>query len=169
MKEKLQNFIALGNTAEAIQQLRALKPALGESLQNEITLQSARFESYSRDRRNGVLSNEEENIQLARINDALLGIIQQLPAEIPGIPSRKTSAMKWGGIIVGAITLLAAIAELSGYSLRDLFQADTPPPIQQETHGNQSPAVIGDDTEINYNNNWGDEAEEEKADTTQKQ
>ena len=168
MKEKLQHFIALGHTAEAIQQLRALSPALEDNLKAEILLQSARFETYSRDKRKGTLSQEEENLQLARINDALLEIIQRLPAEIPWVPSQQINAMKWGGSAIGLITVLAAIAVLSGYDLQDMIRRDAPS-IQQETQGDQSPAVVGDEVEINYGNDWGEEQGNEKKDSTLKQ
>lgn len=168
MKEKLQNFIALGNTTEAIKQLRAMAPALDEGLRDEILLQSNRFEIYSREKRNGTLSHEEENIQLARITDALLSIIQRLPDEVPWTPARQVKAMKWGGILIGIITVLAAIAVLSGYDLQNLVKPEKPP-IQQNTQGDQSPAVIGDEVEINYGNDWGEEENSEKPDSTQKQ
>jgi hypothetical protein len=63
---------------------------------------------------------------------------------------------------------LAAIAELSGYNLRDLINPPKPS-IQQETQGDQSPAVIGDDVQLNYSNDWEKEDAPEKKDSTQKQ
>lgn len=168
MKEKLQNFIALGNTAEAIKQLRGLAPGLDESLRDEILLQSGRFERYAREKRIGLLSHEEENIQLSKINDALLSIIQRLPDDIPEFVTGNTNAMKWSGILIGIITVLAVIAVISGKGLKNIITSE-PPPVHQETKGDQSPAVIGDDVKINYGDNWEEDQTEEKPDSTQKQ
>ena len=138
MKQKLQNLLADGKTGKVIRHLRALMPSLDEELKEEILMQSSRFEALNKDRRNGILSHDQETIQLAKINAALLSIIDRLPGEVSSPALHKRRVVKWGGIVVTAITLLAAIAEFSGYSLRDIFIKEKEPVIQ-ETSPPQEP------------------------------
>lgn len=85
--------------------------------------------------------------------------------------------LKWSGIIVGVVTFLAAVAELSGYSVRDLFggtESEKLGPtisteeIEQKTEGDQSPAVIGNEVKINYGDDWDQLEEETPKDSTEK-
>jgi len=144
MKKKLQQLIAEGKTKKAIQLLLVNTEKLDEH--KEVLLQSSRYETYEKNKNIGVLSFDEANISLAKINDALVDIIKKLPNEenvnnklkeekSPTINKettnveneKKTSTWKIvGAALLTAITVLAGIAEFSGYNLKDLFFNNEP-------------------------------------------
>ncbi len=134
MKENLKKQLAQNKTKQVIQQLLTLISHLeDQELHNEVILQSARFEKYERANRLGISSYEEEGISIAKINQALLSIINQLPNEsdesIPSNPNLKKEKknpdikknwQKWALAISGIIAVMAGIAEFTGYNLRDM-------------------------------------------------
>ena len=208
MKQKLKDLLADGETSKAIRQLRALASSLDEDLEAEILMQSNRFEGLNKEKRSGRLSHEQEMVQLAKINEALLGVIKDLPKKATVRGSNTKSILKWVGIMLIAVGLLVSIPKMGGYSLKDLFKKEQAPEqleqgsnpgqpkpttqelkqepispaarnsndfkiqtesIEQKTEGDQSPAVIGDEVQINYGGDWDLEEGEEKQDTTKKQ
>ncbi len=142
----LKNLLAAGQTREVIRELLALPFGEGDNLQDDILLQSARFEALEKDKRAGRLSPDQEAQRLAQINSTLLDIIKRLPEGARPAAGKRRSWLKWSGYLVGAITLLAAVAEFSGYSLRDLFWEEkrSPPVESTETPpSDSSPANPG--------------------------
>ncbi len=144
MKKKLQQLIAEGTTKQAIQLLLSNTEKLDEH--KEVLLQSSRYETYEKNKDIGVLSFDEANIRLAKINNALLNIIEKLPdeenvsktqneAKLSTINKqttnmgngKKTSIWKIvGAALVATITVLASIAEFSGYSVKDVLFGNEP-------------------------------------------
>ena len=141
-----------------------------EPLRNHATFQSGRWKALEKQKRNGTLSNEEEHLQTAKIREALLHILQDLPGEwaSDGLENIYTSLdlpsmrnwKKYAAYITAAIALLAGIAEFSGDSLRDMFgqKAPTEQPAtafspdsapKASTQGDQSPALITHDGDVN--------------------
>jgi len=144
-----------------------------EQLRSDATLQSGRFKGLEKQRLNSTISQEEVHLQGARIRQALLQIIQNLSDDwtLEGMGNTPVYAAslsnanwkKYAAYFVAAIALLAAIAELSGYSLKDVFtKNDTteipaaiqPPAPKANTTGDNSPAIITDDGDVNIN--YGD-------------
>ena len=77
----MHRLIALGKTKKAIGELlRITAESQLTDLYEETLLQSARYETYSKDKRLGTSDSESQEIVIARINEALLQIIDQLPS-----------------------------------------------------------------------------------------
>ncbi len=141
-----------------------------EQLRNQATSQSRRLKALEKEKINGTLSHEEDHLQAAKIGQALLQIIQDLPDDwtLDGMENAPVSAAtapkihwkKYAAYGTGLVALLAGIAELTGYSVRDLFQKKEPtetpaekrPPAPNvSTSGDNSPAVITNDGDVNIN------------------
>lgn len=121
-KQNLKNLIAKGKSEKAIDQLLELSPRLDKDLREEIFIQSARFKTYQREKRQGSSSKEELHVTLLQITHALIGIIEELPEEDLIISKTKKNVFKWAGSIAAFIAFLAAVSEFSGYSLKDICQ-----------------------------------------------
>lgn len=109
MKEYLRQLIAGGKTEEALQQLlKVSKQLKDQALYNEVIHQSSQYKEYAKSKRQGTSSVEDQKISLARINQALLEIISQLPRQ-----TKKTSGRplwQWivsAGVIIGIMGSLA--------------------------------------------------------------
>lgn len=156
-----------------------------EQLRNQATSQSRRLKALEKEKISGTLSHEEDHLQAAKIGQALLQIIQDFPddwtldgmedAPISSAASPKVNWKKYAVYAAGLVALLAGIAELTGYSVRDLFQkkepseipAELPPPAPNvSTTGDNSPAVITNDGDVNIN--YGEpKPKKDSTDTTQ--
>ena len=145
MKEYLLGLISQGKTKETLQELLRLTSQLeNKSYYEEAVAQSARYESYLKGSRLGTISDRDNNISLAQINQALIELIQQLP---DSEQERKSSAetteqddatflnntspakriLKWIGMIGVILAIPAAIVQISGYSLKDIFNDEEEP------------------------------------------
>ncbi|GEM_PF-2180945 len=173
-KPALLNWLAEDDLQKVFQGLFSLAYKYkNEQLRSDATLQSGRFKGLEKQRLNSTISQEEDHLQRAKIRQALLQIIQNLSDDwtLEGMGNTPVSAAslsnanwkKYAAYFVAAIALLAGIAELSGYSLRDyLKKNDTteipaeiqPPAPKASTTGDQSPAIITDDGDVNIN--YGD-------------
>ena len=78
-KEDLKKNLSEGLTEKVIKDLNKIRASLDETSQKDILMQSAQFEHYLRLRRDGLTSFSEQNIALAKVNHALLEIIERLP------------------------------------------------------------------------------------------
>ncbi len=141
-KNFLLHLLSQGKTDLVIAHLMRLAPNLDEDIREEIVQQAARMQSLAREKRLGVLSYEEQTIQLARINAALVELIRQLPEGPLSLGVQWRKILKWGGWIAASLTFLAAVAEISGYSLRDIFNNH---PKVEETRNNP-PTPLNPDT-----------------------
>lgn len=131
MKPALKNLIAKGKVEKAIQLLLEMAPSFqNQDLHNEVLMQAARYESYKKEKRLNTKSAKDLSIELASLNQALLELISQLPdSSEPEIPTSKPKAKSgwWKSILASAtiIGILAGVAEVTGYSLRDWFSTSS--------------------------------------------
>ena len=120
----LRQLIAQGKTRRVIQELLKIAQQLDEEdLREEIVLQSARYEQYAKEQRLGTATPEKQSTDLAKINQALLHIVDRLPAKvISQLLEKQVNSKykkKWGQWIVTAgvlIAILAGIAKWSGFT-----------------------------------------------------
>ncbi len=142
MKENLKDLIAKGKTDTAIQQLLEITKEIGDGeLQEEVLLQSAKYQAYAKTKRQGTTTQEEQQISISRVHRALLQIISEVPENIATKHKsivRKTAdkpksrpRWQWVGGISVIIGILGGIAEFSGINLQSLFDSgSTYPPLQ---------------------------------------
>lgn len=79
-KETLKALIGRNKIDEAIVQLQQITQGRDADLYNEVILQSSNWKELKRQQRLGILDAEEDRVRTARVNNALLEIIDQLPA-----------------------------------------------------------------------------------------
>jgi hypothetical protein len=153
-------------------------------LRSNTAFQSGRLKSLENQWLTGTISQEEEHLQSAKIREALLHIIQGLPDDwtLDGMEnappsfaaSSKSNWKKYAVSFAAVIAVMAGIAELSGYSISDIFHKKEtteipakiqPPAINLSTTGDNSPAIITNDGDVNIN--YGEP--KPKADSTNNQ
>lgn len=79
-KTELKELVAKGKTGDVIKGLLAASTAIRDNdLHNDVVSQSAKWETFRREQAAGVLSEQEERITKARLTEALLYLIDQLP------------------------------------------------------------------------------------------
>ncbi|MDX2286864.1 MAG: hypothetical protein NW241_22050 [Bacteroidia bacterium] len=78
MKKQLQDLIAAGRTAQALEFLRSLNPA-DPDLANEILQLSARHATLTQEERLGTIDRADAQVERNQITAALLALIGQLP------------------------------------------------------------------------------------------
>lgn len=77
---QLRDLIAKGKTDTAIQQLRDLADQVKDTdFQNQVIMQSTAYENYQTSKRMGITSHSEQQVSLAKINHALLELINAIP------------------------------------------------------------------------------------------
>ena len=81
MKQTLQNLLAEGKTKQAIAQLRQIT-TYDTDLQAEVVQLSARFTEYERQKRMDIEDPSVLRIELAKINNALLSVIDRLDKSV---------------------------------------------------------------------------------------
>ncbi len=132
----MQQLIAEGETQQAIQEMLSLTDQLDrEDLREELLLQSAKYQDYEKGIRQGITSQEQQQILLSRINQALLQIIHQLsvaPNQSGNdkvLPVLEDSGKRplWQWIVTASVVvgLIAGIAEISGFNLWSLFGSNS--------------------------------------------
>lgn len=95
VKKELKILIGKNKTKKVIEKLLSLTEVVNDNdeLYDEAILISARYENYITGKRAGVLNYSEEQIQINRINNSLLEIIQRIPDSIvelnPNKPLKK--------------------------------------------------------------------------------
>ena len=112
IKQTLRSLLSQGKTKKTIDALLSVTRPVDDDLHAEVVLQSARFEKFRESRRKGTLSSEDQDITLARINEALLQIIDALPANAGARHPDKRSL--WPYLLAAAVTvgLLGSLAEI---------------------------------------------------------
>ena len=170
-KQILLNWLAGDDLKKVFQGLFFLADKYNdEQLRDDATFQSGRLKALEKQRINGTISQEEDYLQTAKIRQAILQIVQALPDDwiLDGMDrplvshsfSSKINWKKYVAYFAAAIVILAGIAKLSGYSVRDIFQKNNtteippemkPPAPKASTTGDNSPAVITDEGDVNIN------------------
>ena len=124
-------------------------------LQNKITALEARWKKLKSDQLKGILSTENQRLESNQINDGLLILLETqdqpkivattVPAE--KVPPQKTSWKTILMVVTTTIGVLAGIAEITGYSVKDWLESKAPSkntpkkdPIDTDTTTNMSSA-----------------------------
>lgn len=127
MKQILKNLIAEGKTQQTIQQLLEISKNLEDTdLQQHIISQSSFYSKYKQEQLSGTRSVEQEDIALAKINQALLSIIEQLPEGTAITPSKQSTELSkedttktdWWKYVKGLaiiISILVGLAEIFNF------------------------------------------------------
>lgn len=124
LKKPLQELLSKGEVKQVLDRLTAIsqKPEYAH-LQEEVLMQSARYQAYAKSKRLGVTSYEEQSRTLAQINQALYQIIEKLsdestePHQKPGsmdAPKKGKSFLKPVITIVGLLAGIVAILTYCG-------------------------------------------------------
>lgn len=80
MKEKLHSLIAIGKTKQVLDELLIFAKELkDDDLIEEVLMQLSHFEKYAESNRKGILTFEEDRVNSAKINNAILQIIRDYP------------------------------------------------------------------------------------------
>jgi hypothetical protein len=114
-KEDLRKNLSEGLTDKVIKELNKIRPSLDETSQKDILMQSAQFEHYLRLRRDGLTSSDEQNIARARVNHALLEIIERLPQKYDAVsnPTQKEGPLsKYPYLLPISIALVVVVLML---------------------------------------------------------
>ena len=89
-KKNLLDLISVGKTQEVISRLQDVANKLPTDLEEEVILLAARFATYTKEKRQGLLNDGDQQTELIKINAALIGLVRQLPENIPqSSPPRK--------------------------------------------------------------------------------
>ena len=133
MKDQLLQLIAEGKIEAVIKTLLQIpESSIDHYLREEIVHQSNTLEGIAREKRKGLLSNEEYRVGMARLSNAVITIVRKLPDELQAEDLRKNSKKKrmpwwrWvtsAGVIIG---ILAGVAVFKRVSLTDLFASKKP-------------------------------------------
>jgi len=138
MKNALFQLLAAGKTDQALSALQNAAD-LDKDEQNMIRMLAARYAENERGLHTGTIAQELYNLERNRINAGVLAVVERLEGESKihttqtHNKSKKNHWAKIGGVIVVAIGLLAGIAEISGFSLRDLFGKKEVPETATQT------------------------------------
>ena len=111
-----------------------------KTLKSAALSQSSRYRTLRDQRNKGLISQADSQLEEARIREALIQLITDLPAEWDDTPladipptkrkRRQRKPIAWARFAAGAaavIAVLAGLAEFTGYSLRDLWTPNPPP------------------------------------------
>ena len=79
--ESIRKLMAEGETGEAIKEL--LNYCKNTKHENTIILQASRYNSVQKERDQGVIAGEAAKIEIARISNAILNLIEKLEKEAP--------------------------------------------------------------------------------------
>lgn len=121
----LREQIANNHTAAALDTLYAQRAQLPYAAwRDEVVQLRARQKAYHKNAIQGLLAQETLDLQKRQINHDFLDLLQRIdrndrPAPLPTAPNNRLRNALAG--FAAVIAVLAGIAELTGYSLRDIF------------------------------------------------
>jgi hypothetical protein len=134
VKANLRNLLAEGNTREVLEQLKHLTNSDIDLQEDAISL-SARYQKYLREKHRNTLDTQSLDMELNRINAAILNLIEKLPIDSPF--AKKKWSWERIALILG---IFAAVAGITGYTMKDFFfptqdaqQVIQPPPPDTTT------------------------------------
>jgi hypothetical protein len=170
-KQTFLNWLAQNDLKKVLKGLLLLANRYKyEQLRNDATFQSGRLKALEAQRLKNTISSDEDKLETAKIRQALLHIINDMPnnwtleeIEINTDSYEadpKSNWKKYAAYIFAAVVFLGGIAKLSRYNLNVLLgksekteqPAITQPPLNKvSTTGGNSPAVITHDGDVNIN------------------
>ena len=113
-RSELKQLLAENQTKKALDGLQKITGQLGDpEIQNEVILQSAKFNDYLKEKAAGTKSQENLDIQKANIDAALMYIVDKLPSSVfamAGRPAEAEAKAKAGNlstIYISAASILA--------------------------------------------------------------
>lgn len=126
---QLKQWIAENKTEKVFDEIKASATFIAkEAFQNQITLLNARWEKLKADQMNGLLADENYRMLLNNINNSLLKALDNLKSgeavdsntvKEATKPKRRPKWQKIAAALAATIAVLAGLAEISGYSIRD--------------------------------------------------
>jgi len=139
---QIRQLITDNKLKEVFGLLNAAAVATSDSAsQNKITLLEARWKKLKSDQLKDILSEENKRLERNRINDDLLALLEveaQPKTTTTTVPTKNVPAEKvllkktsWKTIlpiVATTIGVLAGIAEITGYSVRDWWEQQPPVP-----------------------------------------
>ena len=130
-KNAIRELVTNGHIAEALEQLSGI--TTDDATQRKIDVISARYERYRQQTIKSILSQDQQTLEYNRIVNSLLELLSNESETIsqkssqPSLMSSGLNRKQWKyylGGLAAIIAVLAGLAELSGYSLRDLFDGN---------------------------------------------
>ncbi len=135
--KSLKDLVAQNKTQQVFKELpNYVTPLKDQQHKNTMVLLSNRWKKLRTDKINDVISERAYQQENNRINQSLLEWLDEMnldAALVADTPSAKS--IPWKKILTtfgATIALLAGIAEVTGYSLRDLFAAKEPTEVVSE-------------------------------------
>jgi len=124
-KDTFKSLLAAGKTRQVIESL--LPHTQGDpDLHAEAVALSARYQHYLREKNGGRAEPAWADAELNKINAAALGLIDRSPEGAVVVKK-----MNWEKVTLLWLSIFAAIAGITGYTLRDYFKKPEPIPIVQ--------------------------------------
>ncbi|AEE48142.1 DUF4384 domain-containing protein [Haliscomenobacter hydrossis] len=132
--QSLKQLLARGRTDLVLNGLLEHTANLTDKVpHNTVIALSSRWKNNEAENNAGIIGLEDYKLEKSRINKAVLALIDELWSNessggvVSVVPS-KFNWKKWTAIAVTTLGILGAIAEFSGWSLRDLFAHQTEQP-----------------------------------------
>jgi len=170
VRQELLNQYYQNDLKSALEKLCSLgKEYFNTQILNNATLQIERLEALENRRQTNTILSENYQLEYRKVKQSLLQMINDLPNEwaeqsigndLGTSPiDSKINWKKYTTLFTGTIILLAAIAELTGFSIKDFFRETEPIkelPTQQPTKsasatGEGGHAIITDDGDVHIN------------------
>jgi len=152
---QIKQLIAQNKTQQVFDELNAAAFTKSDTaFQNNLILLEARWKKLKEDRTKGILSTENQELATNKIHNDLLALLDGMgktktttpdDASVPKVAAtekvKKTSWKSILTILAATIAVLAGIAEVSGYSLRDWWEQK--PSIENNNDLSQKPSDTG--------------------------
>ncbi len=129
----LKTLLAKGQLETALAHLVRLTAHTDDrDLRQRVLNLSGQFATLKNQHLTGILPDEAYRLQWNRIAAAVTDIVDsEAITSSPLLPPSSFNWKKWTAIAVTTIGVLAGIAELSGWSLRDLWRKPEPAPVEK--------------------------------------
>jgi len=116
--DEIRQLVASGDLEKALEHLLALTEG---TARHALAVQlAARFNTLKNNELKGIVSFENARLERNQITHDLLELLEGRP--VPGVTKRNWGWKKIAAAVGSFIVFGAAVAEFSGYSLRDIFQ-----------------------------------------------
>ena len=119
---RLRQLIASGDLEEALRQLLALTE--GTPRHTAAVQLAARFNTLKNNELKGIVSFENARLERNQITHDVLELLEG--RSVTGMAGQRWGWKRIAAVLVSVVVLGAALAEFSGYNMRDLFSGKTP-------------------------------------------